>query len=82
VRSRDTMFNQRGELFPTDSFTTLGVLLAFEESDGSWGIGVSARNVTDAVTADFAGPNPDPTMPAVAAPAVLRSVLISTWLRF
>jgi len=84
VHYRDAMFSQRGEIFPIDSFATLGLLLAFEEAeDARWGFAVSARNVTDAVSAEFAGPTPDPTAPSDhEGIAPLRSVLISSWLRF
>jgi iron complex outermembrane receptor protein len=85
VHYRDAMFSQRGEESPIESFATLGLLLAFEEAEGArWGFALSARNVTDAVSAEFGGPTPDP--PPVPDDhrgiAPLRAVLISTWLRF
>jgi len=84
VHYRDAMFSQRGELYPIDSFATLGLLLAFEEEeDARWGFSISARNVTDALSAEFAGPTPDPTAPRDhEGVSPLRSVLISSWLRF
>jgi iron complex outermembrane receptor protein len=84
VRYRDAMFSQRGEIFPLDSFATLGLLLAVEEAeDARWGLALSSRNVTDAVAAEFAGPTPDPTAPRDhEGIAPLRAVLISSWLRF
>jgi iron complex outermembrane receptor protein len=86
VHYRDAMYSQRGENFPLESLTTLGLLFAIEEADeGRWGFSVSARNVTDAVGAEFAGPTPDPTPPPPPdheGIAPLRSVLISSWVRF
>jgi hypothetical protein len=42
-----------------------------------WGVALIGRNVTNRVSADFAGPTPDPTQPSSAMPAALRSVLLS-----
>ena len=84
VRYRDAMFSQRGEIFPLESFATLGLLLAFEEAeDARWGFAVSARNVTDTVGAEFGGPTPDPTAPRDhGGVSALRSVLLSAWVHF
>ena len=81
LQYRDEMFNQRGELFPSSSFAPLGLRLAMEDTSGRWGIALIGRNVTNRVSADFAGPTPDPTQPPSAMPAALRSVLLSGWFR-
>jgi iron complex outermembrane receptor protein len=81
LQYRDTMFNQRGELSPSSSFAPLGLRLALEERSGSWGVAVIGRNVTDRISADFAGPTPDPTQPPSASPAALSSVQLSGWFR-
>jgi hypothetical protein len=75
------MFSQRGELFPSSSFAPLGMRLAIEETGGRWGVALIGRNLTNRVSADFAGPTPDPTQPPSAMPAPLRSVLLSGWFR-
>jgi hypothetical protein len=63
------------------SFAPLGLRLAIEEASGRWGIALIGRNVTNDVSADFAGPTPDKTQPPSASPAGLRSVLLSGWFR-
>ena len=78
---RDEMFSQRGELFESSSFAPLGLRLAIEETSGRWGVALIGRNVTNRVSADFAGPTPDPTQPDSAMPAAFRSVLLSGWFR-
>jgi iron complex outermembrane receptor protein len=81
LQYRDNMFNQRGELFPSDSFAPLGLRIAVEERSGRWGIALIGRNLTKRISADFAGPTPDPTQPPSESPAALRSVLLSGWFR-
>ena len=81
-RYRAVMYNQRGGLFPSSSFDTIGVLLALEQQRGRWGVELVGRNLNNRVTADFSGPTPDPTAPMSSAPARLRTVTISGWARF
>ena len=81
-RHRSVMYNQRGGLFPSTSFDTIGLLLAIESQDGRWGCDLAGRNLGHRVTADFSGPTPDPTAPLSSAPARFRTVTISGWTRF
>jgi hypothetical protein len=78
---RDVMFNQRGELFPSSSFAPLGLRVGVEDAAGRWGIALIGRNVTNRVSAEIAGPTPDPSEPPAASPEALRSVLLSAWFR-
>ena len=78
---RDEMFNQRGELFPSNSFEPLGLRFGLEDLSGRWGVAIIGRNITNEISADLAGPNPDPLQPAVGSPAGLRSVLLSGWFK-
>jgi iron complex outermembrane receptor protein len=78
---RGEMFNQRGELFPSSSFAPLGLKFGLDDSFGRWGVAIIARNVSNRISADFAGPNPDPWQVPIASPAGLRSVLLSGWFK-
>lgn len=79
LRYRSVMFNQRGELFPSASFAPLGLRIAVEEVHQHWGVMLVGRNVTNRISAEFAGPTPDRTAPNSAMPEPLRSVLLSAW---
>jgi iron complex outermembrane receptor protein len=81
LRYRDAMFNQRGELFPSSAFAPLGLRMAVEDATGAWGVALIGRNVTNQVSAEFAGPTPDPLQPPSASPAALRSILLTAWIR-
>ena len=81
LRYRGAMFNQRGELFPSNAFTPLGLRAAIEDDAGTWGVAVIGRNVTNRVSAEFAGPTPDPLQPPSASPAPSRSILLTAWIR-
>jgi iron complex outermembrane receptor protein len=81
LRYRGAMFNQRGELYPSNAFAPLGLRVALEDVTGTWGLALIGRNVTNRVSAEFAGPTPDRLQPPSASPAALRSVLLSAWIR-
>jgi iron complex outermembrane receptor protein len=81
LRYRGVMFNQRGELFPSNAFAPLGLRVALEDVTGAWGVALIGRNVTNRVSAEFAGPTPDPLQPPSASPAPLRSVVLTAWVK-
>ena len=62
---------------------TRDLILALEDTSGHWGVAVIGRNVTNRVSADLAGPDPDPSYIGswVESPEALRSVLLSGWFR-
>lgn len=72
---------ESGELFPSSSFAPLGLRVGVEDAAGRWGIALIGRNVTNRVSAEIAGPTPDPSEPPAASPEALRSVLLSAWFR-
>jgi iron complex outermembrane receptor protein len=82
VRFRDSLFILRAEQFPVEESTTVGALLALEEREGRYGFSVIGRNLADEVNADYYTTTTDPYTPAQAAPAALRSVLLSAWVHF
>ena len=65
LQYRGEMFNQRGELYPSSSFAPLGLRFELSDMSGRWGVAIIGRNVTNRISADFAGPNPDPLQPPV-----------------
>jgi hypothetical protein len=81
LRYRGAMFNQRGELFPSSAFAPLGQRVALEDVTGTWDLALIGRNVTNRVSAEFAGPTPDPLQPPSASPAPLSSVLLTALIR-
>lgn len=86
VRRRGGMFNQRQELFRTDSLTTLDLSAGIEAADGRWGLDLAARNVTNAISEDFASPNTDPLLNAVGAyaagPNAQRTITLTAKVKF
>lgn len=81
LRHRSSMYNQRGELFPADSFTPVDASLGIESREGSWGFSVVARNLFDEVAIDFSSPSPAPYFAGAASPGALRSITLMGWLR-
>jgi iron complex outermembrane receptor protein len=82
VRHRSMMFNQRQEQFPSKALTTLDLWAGIETRNRRWGIDVVAKNVTNAISEDFASPSVDPRFSAyygsyLAGPNPLRTVMIS-----
>ena len=82
VRHRSSMFNQRQELFLSPPLTTLDLSAGLEGSGGKWGINLSARNVTNEISQDFASPSVDPRFGAfygayLAGPNPSRTITLS-----
>ena len=82
LRHRSMMFNQRQEEFPSKPLTTLDLSAGVETRDGRWGLDVVAKNVTNAISQDFASPSVDPRFSAffgsyLAGPNPLRTVMVS-----
>jgi iron complex outermembrane receptor protein len=87
VRHRSSMFNQDQELFPSAPLTTLDLQAGIETSDKRWGMDVVAKNVTNAISQDFASPSVDPRFGAfygayLAGPNALRTVMISAHFKY
>lgn len=82
VRHRSMMFNQRQQQFPSAPLTTLDLWAGIEMRNRRWGIDIVARNVTNAISEDFASPSVDPRFSAfygshLAGPNPLRTVMVS-----
>jgi iron complex outermembrane receptor protein len=87
VRHRSMMFNQRQEEFPSKPLTTLDLWAGIEARRGRWGVDVTAKNVTNAISQDFASPSVDPRFSAffgsyLAGPNPLRTIMLSVHLRY
>ena len=86
VRHRSSMYNQRQELFPSKKITTLNLSAGISAANDSWGIEVSARNVTNELTQDFASPSVDP-VPGIfgaylAGASERRTITVSARVKF
>ena len=82
VRHRSMMFNQRQEEFPSKALTTLDLSAGIEARSQRWGVDLVAKNVTNAISEDFASPSVDPRFSAfygayLAGPNPLRTVMLS-----
>lgn len=82
LRHRSMMFNQRQEEFPSKALTTLDLWAGISTRNGRWGVDVVAKNVTNAISEDFASPSVDPRFSAfygsyLAGPNPLRTVMLS-----
>ena len=76
------MFNQRQEEFPSKALTTLDLSAGIEARSQRWGVDLVAKNVTNAISEDFASPSVDPRFSAfygayLAGPNPLRTVMLS-----
>lgn len=84
---RSSMFNQRQEEFLSKGLTTLDLSVGVASSDGRWGLDLTAKNVTDAISQDFASPSVDPRFGAfygayLAGPNPLRTVMLSVHFKY
>lgn len=82
LRHRSMMFNQRQEEFPSRALTTLDLWAGIEARNNRWGIDIVAKNVTNAISQDFASPSVDPRFAAfygayLAGPNPLRTIMLS-----
>lgn len=87
VRHRSMMFNQRQEEFPSKPLTTLDLWAGIETRDKHWGVDIVGRNVTNAISEDFASPSVDPRFSAfygshLAGPNPLRTIMISAHVNY
>jgi iron complex outermembrane receptor protein len=87
VRHRSSMFNQDQEMFLSKPLTTLDLQAGIETSDKRWGVDVVAKNVTNAISQDFASPSVDPRFAAyygayLAGPNALRTVMLSVHFKY
>ena len=87
VRHRSSMFNQRQELFLSHQLTTLDLAAGVSSTGDRWGLDVIAKNVTNAITEEFASPTIDPRAAAfygahMASPTQGRTVMISAHFAF
>lgn len=87
IRHRSSMFNQRQHEFPSRPLTTLDLWAGIETRDKRWGIDIVGKNVTNAISEDFASPSVDPRFSAffgshLAGPNPLRTVMISAHVNY
>ena len=79
IRYRSAMHNLHSWVYYSAPLTTLDLSAGIGSSDGRWSIDLIGTNVTNAISADFAAPIPDPTLPPsviFASPAPLREVTL------
>jgi iron complex outermembrane receptor protein len=81
LRHRSSMFNQRQEQFLSHELTTLDLSAGISASDDRWGIELLGKNVTNAISEDFASPTIDPRYAAtgghLASPTQRRTIMLS-----
>jgi iron complex outermembrane receptor protein len=82
VRHRGTMFNQRGEVSRTNSFTPIDVGVGVAAQNGRYGVDLLGKNIFNRLTEDFSSPSVAPYFAGLASPAPLRTVNVSVWRRF
>ena len=82
VHHRSSMYNQRQDEYLSAPLTTLDLSVGFEARDDRWAIDLAAKNVTNAISEDFASAPPDPRFAAFygahgANPNRLRTIMLS-----
>lgn len=79
LRYRSSMHNLRSWEFRSAPLTTLDLSLGLRPRGGRWQVGIVATNVTNAVSAEFSFPAPDPTLASsikIEAPVEGRRILL------
>jgi iron complex outermembrane receptor protein len=79
-RYRGSMFNQRGEGFPTGPYRPLDASFGVETGNGRTGVSVSGKNLNNSLSEDFASPSVAPTFAGLASPAPLRTIWLEGWI--
>ena len=74
---RSAMFNERQEEFPSNELTTLDISTGIATAEGRWKFDVIAKNITNAIAADFGGPSVDPRFRELESPNPGRSVMLT-----
>ena len=64
VHHRSSMYNQRQDEYLSAPLTTLDLSVGFEARDDRWAIDLAAKNVTNAISEDFASAPPHPRFAA------------------
>ena len=87
VRYRGPMFNSRQDEYRSPALTTLDLTAGLGPPGGRWSLNLAARNVTNALSQDFASATPDPRFGALygayaASPNRLRTVTISVGVKY
>ncbi len=82
VYHRSSMYNERQEEFFARRLTTLDLSAGIAAADGRWSIDVIAKNLTNAISADFGGPSVDPRFTRLESPNQLRTILISASIHY
>jgi iron complex outermembrane receptor protein len=85
VRYRSWMHNIDSSEFASSPLTTLDLSIGVGPSNGRWQVELTGTNVTNAISADFAFPPPDPTLPPsvqIASPAPLREITLKVSAKF
>ena len=77
VYHRSSMYNERQEEFLAKPLTTLDLSAGVGAANGRWSINVIAKNLTNAISADFGGPSVDPRFTRLESPNQQRTILIS-----
>lgn len=82
MRHRGAMYNQRQEQFRADALTTLDLGAGISAPNDAWGVELLAKNVTNAISADFGSPAVDPRTPVLAGPNQLRTIMLSAYFHY
>ncbi|HEX7760701.1 MAG TPA: TonB-dependent receptor [Caulobacteraceae bacterium] len=82
LRHRSKMYNQVQQEFPSAQLTTLDLSVGLKQVNQRWAVDLVAKNVTNAISQDFASPSVDPRFGAfygayLAGPNSLRTVMLS-----
>lgn len=84
-RYRGSMVHQRVLAFRSEPWNTVDLTLGIRGAGNRWELRAAARNLFNAVSADFSGPPADPTLDPsirVDAPSPLRTIRVEATYRF
>ena len=87
LHHRSSMYNQRQDMYLSRPLTTLDLVFGIDRADRRWSLDLAAKNVTNAVSEDFASAPPDPRFAAFygahgASPNRLRTIMLTAGFRY
>ena len=81
-RYRGSMYNQRGDGFPSAPYRPIDLSLGVQGSNRRWSLAALVKNANNSLSEDFASPSVAPNFAGLASPAPLRTVWLAATARW
>ena len=77
LRYRGSMYNQRGDGFPSAPYRPIDLSLGVQGSNRRWSLDALVKNANNSLAEDFASPSVAPNFTGLTSPAPLRTVWLA-----